>query len=241
MYSQYLAFAEAHRGREEEYADWYKWVHFRDVLRPRAAGIAGQIFQRIERDVGVGGPPRYSYRFLGTYEITDPVAMTYSDAPDPATLLITSAADFSVGTAGGYYDTAIEKTKTPGEWPDADLIIEWIEPPEPNAEAIRAYVDNRFLRLMGKAEVVRGWLGKASAHQAIEEQRPALVAFYRTTDLDESLRGWSEGGGEVPFPFSAACFRAVSKRVTRDELLKADAATLAREAEARKAVDPLVA
>lgn len=247
MYNQYLILGEAQHGREDEFADWYIWVHTRDVMRPRLAAIAAQCFKRADLQFPVGGTPRYRHRFLCLYENSDPEAMSGSQSGQvPGDMLISSAADHKVATGGGYYDTVIERTHMPGQWPDADLVAEWIERPEVTASGIQDYVETRFAALLGEPGIVSGWIGKASAHQIYEAPRPAYVALYRTTALDDFPLSWSEVGTEGAYPagwsdddLSVTCFRQISRRITRNEVLEPDAASAAREAQARKATKPL--
>jgi hypothetical protein len=240
MYNQYLILGRAQPGREAEFDDWYFWVHTRDVMRPRAAAIAAQCFRRSRLQMPVGRKPRWGHDFLCLFENSDPLAMTGpAGGAIPPDMLISSAADFNYGMGGGYYDTVIERTKSPGQLPvESVLVAEWIE--RNDAASADAYIDARFTRLLQDPDVVSGWLGKVSDHQIFEMQRPAYVAFYRITDLGRAAQHWAEGdGGPSEGGWSVTCFKPISPRVTRAEMLEPDAETAAREDRARKAVKPV--
>ena len=247
MYNHYIILGEAQREREDEFLDWYEWVHIRDVMRPRVAAIAAQCFWRADVQFPVGAAPRYAHRFMCLFENSDPEAMSGpGGAAIPPDMLISSAADYSVPVGGGYYDTVIERTMSPGEWPDADLIVEWIERPDASEADIQAYFDSCFAALMQDPGMVSGWLGKASRHQIYDAPRPTYVALYRTAALDEHVSGWSELDRDVVVPsgwprddLSFTCFRQRSRRITRAEVLEPDSTMAAREEQARKATQPM--
>jgi hypothetical protein len=247
MYNNYIILGETQHRREDEFLDWYEWVHVRDVMRPRLAAIAAQCFWRADVQFPAAAAPRYPHRFMCVFENSDPAMMSGpGGASIPPGMLISSAADHSVGPGGGYYDTAIERTMAPGEWPDADLIVEWIERPDASPADIQAYFDTVFTSLMQDPGMVSGWLGKASAHQIYDAPRPAYVAFYRTTALDEHATSWSELDREVAVPagwsrddLTLTCFRQRSKRITRAEVLEPGTDLAAREEQARKATRPM--
>ena len=247
MYNNYIILGEAQREREAEFLDWYEWVHIRDVMRPRLAAIAAQCFWRADVQFPVGASSRYPHRFLSLFENSDAEAMSGpGGATIPADMLISSAADHSAPPGGGFYDTVIERTLVPGAWPDADLIVEWIDRPGASGADIQAYFDSCFAALMQDPGMVSGWLGKASPHQIYDAPRPAYVAIYRTTALDEHVSGWSELDRDIAVPsgwsrdeLSLICFRQRSPRITRAEVLEPDSAMAAQEERARKAVKPM--
>ena len=243
MYNQYLILGEAVDGREDEFADWYSWVHIRDVMAPRPAAIAAQCFRRADVQIGERAAPGHPYRFLSLYENSDPVAMTGGGGGEvPPDMLISSSADHAVGMGGGYYDTVIERTKAPGEWPDADLIAEWIERPDPATNDMERYIGTRFPALMSDPDIVSGWVGRASEHQIFPTPRPAYVALYRTTNLENAGRIWKEAALTPSWAddnASVTSFRQTSKRVTRAEVLDPDPATAEMAEAKRRAVKAL--
>jgi hypothetical protein len=197
--------------------------------------VAAQCFRRTELDGAPGGAGRYDHRFLCLYENTDPEVMTGRRGPkgDPD-MLMSSAADHSKGLAGGYYDTVVQRTKTPGQWPDADLLIEWIEPAAATVETIEWYVTRHFLPLLNDREISSGWLGKLSSHQLYDAPRPAFVATYRTTRLEHAVRAWRDVEAAAPRPAAEArtwlmYFRQATERMTRIQVMDPD--PTAREAE----------
>jgi hypothetical protein len=119
-------------------------------------------------------------------------------------MLMSSAADHSKGLGGGYCDTVVQRTKTPGQWPDADLLIEWIEPPAATPEFIDWYVARCFMTLMNNPDMVSGWLGKLSGHELFDAPRPAFVATYRTTRLEHAVRAWKDVEAAAPRPWAEA-------------------------------------
>jgi hypothetical protein len=241
MYNVYLILGQAQPGREAEFDDWYVWVHTRDVMRPRVAAIAAQCFRRTEVQIAGGGTPRWGHDFLCLYENTDALAMTGpGGGAIPPDMLISSAADFNYGMGGGYYDTLAERTRSPGQWEAGELVAEWIEPSDP--AAAEAYVAGRFARLVEHPDVVSGWFGKASEHQIFDAPRPGYVAFYRVANLARVAQDRAEAGvpaGWGKDDWSVTCFKAISPRVTRAEMLEPDAAAATREAQAREAVNPV--
>jgi hypothetical protein len=196
--------------------------------------------------VAPAGAGRYAQRFLARYESSDPKAMTgRTDGPlVPDDMLISSAADYDSGLVGSYCDTVVQHTKTPGEWPDADLITEWIEVAAATPANIDWYVTTRFPALMQGSNIVSGWLGKASEHQLYEAPRPAYIAIYRTRRLESAVREWRELDAASPAPWAkdpglVMCFKQISDRITRLHVLDPDPVTRDTARAQRNAVNVL--
>jgi hypothetical protein len=219
MYNQYIILASAKPGREQEFDDWYVWVHTHDVMSSRAAAISAQCFRRTDADLNQGRPTRCDQSFLCLYENSDPVGMTGTLQYENGQMLISSAVDQTAPMGGGYYDTVAERHKSPGQWPDAGAVIEWIEGAA--AEDIERYIDVRFPSLMKHAAILSGWVGKASAHQIFDNQRAPYLAIYRCAAFNAAGAIWDAAAKDLPRSgnISAAFFEQISARLTRIALL----------------------
>ena len=225
MYNQYVILADAKPGRDDQYDDWYVWVHTRDVMRARPAAISAQCFRRIAIDLNHGRPARYNQSFLCLYENSDPVAMTGPPYQPNGEMLISSAADTTTAPGGGYYDTVIELIKSPGR-AGATIVIEYIEASAASVQNIEWYISMRFSAFMQTPGILTGWLGKASAHQIFPAPRPDYMAVYHLAQPDVAAPAWAAAAG-LPPPWdagdvTASCFRPISARLTRLQLLEPD-------------------
>jgi hypothetical protein len=226
MYNQYVILADAKPGRDDEYDDWYVWVHTHDVMRARPAAISAQCFRRLAIDLNEGRPARYTQNFLCLYENSNPVAMTGPPYQPNDEMLISSAADTTAAPGGGYYDTMIELILSPGSCEGDAIVVECIEASAATVQNIEWYISMRFSAFMQTPGVLAGWLGKASAHQIFPAERPGYVAVYRLAQPDIAAPAWAAAAA-CPPPWdtgdvSASCFRAISQRLTRLQLLEPD-------------------
>jgi hypothetical protein len=233
MYNQLVVLSEPVAGREDEFNDWYSFVHIRDVMRLSRVVIAVQRFKKTDLQLTPGGSKRYPQPYLALYENTDPVRMTADHAPCfTADMPISSAYSFNnIGEA--YYDTVIARTKTAGDLPKTDLIIERIERSADKTGFADWYVTMRFPALMNLTGVVSGLFGHESTHQMYEVgARPAYTAVYRTTDLAASLNAWRQYATAAHVPWKAGeadvdCYTPIIERVTAQQVADADPATRA--------------
>jgi len=236
MYNQYIILGDAKPGREQEFDDWYHWVHLREVMEPRIAAIAAQCFRRVA-DL-TPAATGYRQKFLCLYENSDPEAMTGPAGASYDHMLMSSAIDTGVPMGGGYYDTLVQHSKT-SSFGQGILAVEWIEAGE---QAIDAYIASRFAALLRKSGISSAWLGRASAHQLYAASRPAYLAIYRAAAAAQAGIIWNAIETETSRPqncdFSASCFTPVYDRVTRMQVLAPDDATRVEIAKARAAVRP---
>src|SRR5882724_8091499 len=72
MYSHLIVLTEAVAGRDDDFNDWYTWVHIRDVMRMSPVVIAVQRFKRSAQQLAGGSSGRYLQQYFGIYENTDP-------------------------------------------------------------------------------------------------------------------------------------------------------------------------
>jgi hypothetical protein len=235
MYNQYIILGDSKPGREQEFDDWYQWVHLREVMAPRIAAIAAQCF----RHAADLTPDQRGYRqkFLCLYENSDPAAMTGPPDAPRDDMLMSSARDTSAPPGGGYYDTRFQHLKIAAA-PPADIVVEWIAPATPAAIAL--YIKTRLNLLLAETDILSAWLGAASAHQLYAADRPACAAIYRVASASRAAAIWNEAHIVNALPrgveVSVACFKPVSDRVTRIDVLEPDADARTKIAAVREAV-----
>ncbi len=229
MYSQLIVLSDPVKGREDEYNDWYTWVHIRDVMRLSPSVVAVQRFRRAAQQLMPVAGSKYPQAYMAIYENTDPVRMTADHAPIfTDDLPISSAYSYETDTCCAYFDTTLERTTVPGQHPKGDLIVEWIEAAADSPSFANWYANVRFPALMQLPGVFRGMVSKASAHQMDPGgNRAAFTAVYRTRDLEGTLRAWAKVEAASPAPWqpgdvTVGCFTPLIDRVTRIEVMEPD-------------------
>jgi hypothetical protein len=228
MYSQLIVLSEAVDGRDDEFNDWYSWVHIRDVLRLSRVVVAVQRFKRSPHQLVPNGSGKYPQEYLAIYETTDPERMTQDHKPVfTSEMPISNAYSFN-NICEAYYDTIAWRGTGPDLAPKADLIVERIESWPEQPGSIDELIDHRFRDLSRLPGIVSGTLGKSGRHQMYEEgPRPELTAIYHSTDISRSLHAWNEyeadsRSGRSPLHASVDCYTPLIDRVTAIHVLEPD-------------------
>ena len=238
LYNQLIVLSDAADGRDDEYNDWYTWVHIRDVMRLSPVVIAVQRFKKAAKQLTPGGSAKYLQPYLAIYENTDPARMSADHKPVFTHEMPIATAYSIESTCEGYYDTAAVSTKVVGGLLAADVIVERIERRADDSEIAAWYAAQRFPKVMNLPGVIAGVVGTVSDHQMhLPESLPALTAIYRTTDIAASLKAWAPCGKDAPKTLKADevtvdCYTPIIDRVTSLQVREPDA--ISRDTAARK-------
>ena len=230
MYSQLIVLSEAVNGRDDEFNDWYTWVHIRDVMRLSRVVIAVQRFKRADLQLSPGGSGKYPQDYLALYETSDPERMTQDHKPVFTTEMPISNAYAFTNICEAYYDTIALRGKTPAQLRTADLIVERIDARVDRPGFLDWYLDVRFKDLSKLSGVVSGMFGQSGRHQMYDGPHPEFTAIYRTPDLEGSLRAWKQYQSDSPIRADTAdlavdCYTPLIERVTAIQVIEPDPAS----------------
>jgi hypothetical protein len=226
MYNHLIVLTAPLEGRDDEFNDWYTWVHIRDVMRLSPVVIATQRLRRSAQQVPGGPSGRYSQPYLAIYENTDPERLTTDHKPQlTAEMPISNAID-TRRICEAYYDTLACRNKAPGQFPTTDVIAERFEADADVGALADWYIESRFPALMQLPGMVSGFVGRESSHQMLYElPRPRFTCVYRTTDLAASLDAWEKCAPPTTFKpgaYSLDCYTPLIERVTALQVREAD-------------------
>jgi hypothetical protein len=242
MYSQLTVAADAVKGRDDDFNDWYSWVHIRDVLRLSPVTIAAQRFRRADRQLTPGGSKRYPQAYFALYETTDPVRCTYDHRFGNTPEMPISTSISLDNLCEGYFDLVVARTNVPGERPKADLVVERIELGAGTADPVTMYANTRLPHVMTFPGVVHGTTARKCAHQMIDTMElPGIIAIYWTTDLAATLSGWTpcekEAGASLKTDdVSVDCFIPLIDRLTAIQVREPDPKSKATAKQKRDAL-----
>jgi hypothetical protein len=230
MYNHLIVLTAPHPGRDDEFNDWYSWVHIRDVMRLSPVMIATQRFRRSAQQFPGGSSGKYLQSYLAIYENTNPVRLTADHKPQLTPEMPISNSIDTNSICEAYYDTLACRNKAPGEFPKTDVIVERIEAGAGGAAFGDWYVETRFPKLMRLPGVVSGFVGKESPHQMLYElPRPGFTCVYRTTDIAASLKAWTKCEPPPvafnPGEFSVDCYTPLIERLTAVQVREPDPAS----------------
>jgi hypothetical protein len=230
MYSELLVFSQAVVGRDDEYNDWYTWVHIRDVMRLSRVVLAVQRFKRAAVQLEPSGPRRYPQGYFAIYETTDPARMTKDHRPVFSDDMPVSSAYAFEDICEAYYDVVGFRGSSAVCTKQTAVIIEQIESAAHEDEFVNWYLDTRLPALTRLPCVVSGSLGKASAHQMYDGAHPRFTALYRTTDLAKSVSAWRDYAASASIRdelsnSSVICFTPLLERLTAMQVFEPDALT----------------
>ena len=228
MYSQLVVFSQCAAGRDDEFNDWYTWVHIRDVMRLSPVVMAAQRFERAAAQLEPGGPARYPQKYLAIYETTDPVRMTQDHRPVFTEDMPISSAYAFEDICEAYYDTVASRGPSFAHTPRAAVIVEQIEIVSNAAGFVDWYLDSRLPALTRLPGMLSGCLGSAASHQMFDGPHPQYTALYRTADLARSVAGWRDYSAATPVreelrDSSAVCYRPLIDRLTAIEVAQPSA------------------
>jgi hypothetical protein len=226
MYNHLIVLTAPLEGRDNEFNDWYTWVHIRDVMRLSPVMIATQRFHRSAQQVPGGPSGRYSQPYLAIYENTNPERLTADHKPQLTPEMPISNAIDTQRISEAYYDTLACRNKAPGQFPTTDVIAERVEAGADAAAFADWYIETRFPALMRLPGMVSGFVGRESSHQMLYElPRPRFTCVYHTTDLAASLNAWRKCEPPTTFKFgeySVDCYTPLIERVTAVQVREAD-------------------
>lgn len=223
-YSHLIALTGYVDGREQDYNDWYTWVHLRDVMRLSLSVVAAQRFKATDALAAKGGSD-FDFPYLCIYEVIDPEAMTCDHAPVfTDEMPISDAYDLS-GASEVYFDEIATLTKRPGEHGTRSVIVERFGSAPCDPDVADWYVRERFARICELPGVISGSVGVANAHQMFEQPLSALCAVYWTDDIAATANSWTPLLNEPPSRLgirdvSLNAYDAVIDRLTIAEVRK---------------------
>ena len=188
-YSCLVALTHFAEGREEDYNDWYTWVHLRDVMRLGLGVVAAQRFRRSE-GLDHQGVVAYEQPYLCIYEVTEPLAMTLAHGPVFTDEMPISDAFTSDNASEVYFDEAASINNEPGTNGAGDVIIERISSTGCSQRIVEWYLNERLPQLAQLPEVISASAGVPSDHQMFKQELSGLCALYRTADLAATAASW---------------------------------------------------
>jgi len=221
-YSHLIALTGYVDGREQDYNDWYTWVHLRDVMRLSLSVVAAQRFKSSDALATKGGSD-FDFPYLCVYEVIDPEAMTRDHAPVfTDEMPVSDAYDLS-GASEVYFDEIATLTSRPGEHGARSVIVERFGSAPCDPQMAAWYVRERLPRTCELPGVIAGSVGIANAHQMFEQPLSALCAVYWTDDLSATAKAWTPLTDEAPTALgihavSLNAYEAVIDRLTIAEV-----------------------
>jgi hypothetical protein len=226
-------------GRDEEFNEWYSYVHIRDVMRSRSA-IAVQRFKLA--DDQLPGAGAIEHRYLAIYEGDDYAGLTegHSEVFTPV-MPISDSFRFE-DFREAYYDGVIARSKVAEPDGIGDVIVERIAANAGGEAFVEWYAGDRFARVMQLPGIKFGRFGKVAGPQMVTPHFDAqYLAIYRTTDRRRSLEAWARMDREAPVewqPYEAitACYSPLIPRLTAYEALHPNPVDRERAAKAREAL-----
>jgi hypothetical protein len=227
-YSRLIALTHFVEGREDDYNNWYQWVHLRDVMTLGLGVIAAQRFRKAGRQIVPGGSALYRQPYLCIYEVSDPQAMTRAHEPVFTDAMPISDAYDAENGSEVYFDEIAGITHRPGEFPRAEVIIERIEQEACSDDLRSWYVRERLPSRAALPGVIAGSVGQPNPHQMFEQRLSGLCAVYWTTDLEATIDGWLAQPDDLRARASSDgvsldCYQAVMDRLTMIDVREASA------------------
>ncbi len=214
-HSHLIALTGFVEGREQDYNDWYTWVHLRDVMRLSLSVNAAQRFRALDAFAGMG-TQAYDFPYLCIYEVTSPEAMTRDHAPVfTDDMPVSDAYDLS-GASEVYFDEVAGFTRRPGAPGMADVIIERLDNGPCDPGSVSRYLGERLPQISALPGIVGASVGVPNAHQMFVQPLSGLCATYWTSDLAATVADWPvldgamASGGAV----SLNAYAAITPRVT---------------------------
>lgn len=234
-----IVLSNAESGRDDEFNEWYSFVHVRDVMRSRSA-IAVQRFALA--DIQLPGCPIPQHRYLALYEADDHEGLTegHAEVFTPA-MPISSAFRFD-DMREAYYEPLAARKAGPGPEGDGPVIIERLSLDTGPGDLVGWYSDKRLPRMTALSGVMSGQFCIVAAHQMLPTNPDAhFVAMYRVGDLEAALGAWDAADRAEPPPFRAgssivAAYVPLMARLTRHAANHPDPETARRSMAARAAL-----
>lgn len=224
-------------GREEDFNDWYTYVHIRDVMR-----FAGSI--RVQQLVASSTqlePP--SHKYFTIYDTFDPALLSqeHKGAAGTRRMVVANAHDRPNIMSGYYYPVAARTNQPTALTPDNQpLILEQVNVPSADRAAFEEwYAGNRLPALLASPSHVSGMLMRFDRAGQLAEFEPAYshIAMWRVEDLAGALTSWRdlrEHGRFANLVRRVSCFDVMEPYLTRDHVFNASPEMQEREDAARQ-------
>ncbi len=234
-YSHLVALTGHVEGREQDYNDWYTWVHLRDVMQLSLSVVGAQRFRASDTLSAMGGT-QYDFPYLCVYEVIEPEAMTADHAPVFTDDMPISDAYDLARASEVYFNEIAGISNRPGQHGAASVIVERFgdAPCDPSLAAW--YVSERLPQISALPGVVAGSVGVPHDHQMFEQPLSALCAVYWSENLGATAGAWPALQDNAPkalerSTISLNAYDAVIERLTISEVRNpspADRETAAR-------------
>ncbi|HTZ69466.1 MAG TPA: hypothetical protein VMB71_02350 [Acetobacteraceae bacterium] len=233
-----IVLSNSAEGRDDEFNEWYSWVHVRDVMRLSPGAIAAQRFALTPEQLP-GAPP--GHRYLAIYEADAHAGFSTGHA-DVFTEIMPISETFRFDDFRDAYYRPIAAIDWQTDRTGAsDAIVERL-PAQPDDAFARWYAAQRFPALMRLPGVTEGVFSEAAAEQMLPvPEDAAYMAVYRTTDRHATLCAWAALEREAPPPWEAdrawrGCYAPVMGRLTAAAARHPSEAEAARAGRARAAL-----
>ncbi|WP_340314548.1 hypothetical protein [Rhizorhabdus argentea] len=234
-----IVLSNAHAGRDDEFNQWYSYVHVRDVMRSRSA-IAVQRFVLSEAQLPGRATPEH--RYLALYEADDHQGLTDGHAEVfTAAMPISNAFRFD-DMREAYYEPLAARKARPGPEGDGAVIVERLALDAGDDRLVQYYCDERLARITALPGIVSGRFAVVAEHQMLPPNPDShFIAVYRVTDLQRALMAWDAADRAAPPPFRAgasvvAAYVPLMPRLTAHASNHPDPETAQRAAAARAAL-----
>lgn len=234
-----VVLSNAHAGRDDEFNEWYSYVHVRDVMRSRSA-IAVQRFALSEAQLPGRATPEH--RYLALYEADDHHGLTEGHAEVfTAAMPISEAFRFD-DMREAYYEPLAARKAQPGPEGEGPVIVERLADDAGGDGFAQWYCDERLARMVALPGIASGKFAVVAEHQMLPPETDShFMAIYRVTDLASALAAWDAADRAAPPPFRAAAsvvaaYVPLMARLTAHASNHPDPETARRAAAARTAV-----
>jgi hypothetical protein len=234
-----VVFSNAHAGRDDEFNEWYSYVHVRDVMRSRSA-IAVQRFALSEAQLP--GRARPEHRYLALYEADDHHGLTEGHAEVfTAAMPISKAFRFD-DMREAYYEPLAARKAQPGPEGEGPVIVERLSHDAGGDGLAQWYCDERLAPMAALPGITSGKFAVVAEHQMLPPEPDShFIAVYRVTDLERALPAWDAADRASPPPFKpgasvVAAYEPLMARLTAHASNHPDPETARRAEAARTAL-----
>ena len=212
-----VVLSNPHDGRDDEFNDWYSYVHVRDVMRLSPGAIA---VQRFRLSAGqFPGRPAPAHQYLAIYEADAHKGFTegHADVFTP-TMPISDSFRFD-DMREAYYEPLAAKAKVTDRGGNSDVIVERITFDAEVSDFTSFYIETRFTQIMHLPGVTEGVFSRIAAEQMLKPNPDShFLVLYRTTDPPASLQAWTalDAANPLPWPTLCGCYTPIMPRLTSE-------------------------
>ncbi|GLR65481.1 hypothetical protein GCM10010909_01590 [Acidocella aquatica] len=227
-------------GRDDEFNEWYSYVHLWDVLRGSPGAIAAQRFALAPGQLPGAAP--LEHRYLAVYEADEHQGFTdgHAEVFTPA-MPISDAFSFE-DFREAYYEPFAARKRAAGPKVYGDVIIERIAASAGAEDFANWYADHRLPQITRLPGFESGRISRAAAHQMLPPNPDShYIALYRVSDHNAALAALAALNQQAPPPWPAsaaitACYTPLIPRLTAYAALHPSPELAARAAKARAAL-----